>query len=175
MTRKKQGMQWLASIIILVVVSFSVHALTAYTYNPRDNTSRSVCASNLKQHLLSAVLYANDHDDTMPLAHNWYTALRPFRKSEELRCPTVAEAHENALGYAYDSRMHGVSIYDVPTPATQTLIFESTSVALNTSDPFTSIPIPGRHNGRNSIGYADGHLGFHVLPVVAPKKTTALR
>lgn len=149
---------------MFLVVACVLAAIIFPMFARAPGGSRASCLSNVKQHALSAEMYAFDYDDHMPLAHNWYTALRDYRKAERMWCPVIQIEHKGALGYAYDSRLHGISEKAIVNIATQPMIFESTSLAVDTSDPFTSVPIPGRHNTRNCIGYADGHARMMPFP-----------
>ena len=50
-----------------------------------------------------------------------------------------------------------------PWEQTAPMIYDSINYARNASDPLLSLPNPGRHEGYNVIGYADGHAK-HVAP-----------
>ena len=86
-------------------------------------------------------------------------AIYPYHKNEWIeRCPTFVkdkEVPKNLYGYAMNQAMSGAK--PPPNPDTVPLIFESVNLARNASGTLDSLPNPGRHDGKNSIGYADGH------------------
>lgn len=151
-----------ASVLLVLLI-------VAILWPVRSSNGRNAyggCLSNVKQQALSVLLYGNDDDGRFPLCYNWYTALTPYRQNVDVRCPEVVKDHPGAIGYAYDSRLHRLSFQAIAKPSLQMLIYDSTSLAINTSDPFTSVPIPGRHKGRNMVSYADGHAKAIAFPEV---------
>lgn len=143
------------AVIALVVV---VSTLLLWPVEQSKASSiRSACLSNVKQLGMAAMAYAADADDHFPLASNWYTGLGHYTIGKALTCPSLFLEHPGVVGYAYDSRMTSMAVKSLPSPETHPLIYDSSSFALNTSDPFSSLPEPARHEGKNSIGFADGH------------------
>lgn len=151
---------WLLGLIIVLPVA--VYILLTHKEKPLAYTHPFTCASVIKQQLLTMQMYTSDFDDHYPLAYSWYSATFPYRKTNDLGCPVVRAIHPGQTGYAYDSRLHGLPAKKVVKPEAQPMIYDSTSLAADSSDPYTSLPIPGRHDGTNSVGYADGHM--HAVP-----------
>ena len=120
------------------------------------------CSVNLNRLGVSSITYSGDYDDRFPLATNWGDAIKPYVKvASNFKCPGVAEEKRDGFGYAFNSLMSGAK-RDEEADASKPFIFDSTSLAWQSSDPFTSLPKPGRHpggdQGKNCIGYADGHV-----------------
>ncbi|RYG47664.1 hypothetical protein EON79_06715 [bacterium] len=113
----------------------------------------------MKQLITSSLVYASDTDDRFPLKDSWNDTTREFRNpAYTIRCPLLPETD---FGYAFNAALSGTKPPKMPEKVP--LNFESTRPGSNPSDTFTSLPRPGRHDGKNSIGYADGHaksVGF---------------
>lgn len=103
-------------------------------------------------------MYASDEDNHLPLAASWYTSEYPYLKNPDIACVDVHEKNAKAIGYSFNSLFGGASLKKMKKPEQQILIYDSTSFAVDTSDPVTSLPSPGRHKGNNNICYADGHV-----------------
>ena len=113
----------------------------------------SACLSNVKLASLGLILYAADHDDRDPSRDAWMDASLPYVKTEaNWHCPSVPKA---AFGYAFNGAL---SFAKPPVSVgTTPLIYDSANPIRNASDLFTSLPRPGRHRGKNSVAYSDGH------------------
>lgn len=72
-------------------------------------------------------------------------------------CPIVKTEHPDGIGYAYNALYSAAKQSRIKNQETTMLVYESTSIAPNSADPGTSLPTPGRHDGKNNIGYVDGH------------------
>jgi prepilin-type processing-associated H-X9-DG protein len=161
-TRKSllwESLSWLELLMVLLV--FALLGAILFPVYTNGGPSRSTgCLSNVKQMGVMQIMYAADYDDRFPLRDNWMDSTQEYRKSEGiLRCPTFAfdeKAPKNLYGYAMNQAMSGAKI--PPKPDTVPLIFESVNLARNASGTLDSLPNPGRHNGKNMIGYADGHV-----------------
>lgn len=99
-------------------------------------------------------MYAEDWD--LPPRENWMDAITPYTKNHVMEhCSEVRGPAE--YGYAYNSQLSGLDETKIADPGKLPMIYDSTNLARNASDPVASLPKPGRHEGRNSISYADGH------------------
>jgi len=120
-----------------------------------DQEVATDCLSNLKQLGLGILMYAQDHDETLPHADKWCDELMPYLKNEEiLRCP---QAPELECGYAFNVALSGLSLGMIEAPAETIILFDSDQGKRNGSAAVTAIPKVGRHNGGNNVGYVDGH------------------
>jgi prepilin-type processing-associated H-X9-DG protein len=48
---------------------------------------------------------------------------------------------------------------EVPDAAHTPLFYDSSDLAINAHDGFTSLPSPPRHEGHNNVVYLDGRIG----------------
>jgi hypothetical protein len=111
------------------------------------------CISNLKQVALGLLIYGNDYDDRFP-AGRWYDELMPYTKTH-LQCPQVP-ATQDSVGYAFNSRLERKKAGDIRDPDRTVLVFESSNLLRNASDPGVTLVPGGRHDGVNNVAHTDG-------------------
>jgi len=107
--------------------------------------------------------YVGDWDDSYPPGVTWMDGLVPYvHDASDFHSPGVALP---GYGYAFNVDLAGKSVSVVTSPETTITIFDSTNLNRNAVAPTTTVPVPPRYGGYNTIGYADGHvkdeLGLH--------------
>ncbi len=114
------------------------------------------CMDNLKKLSQAMLLYAHDHGGSLPPASQWSDAVRPYVSSERVyRCPSV---ERQGYGYAMNSNLSMHALGQLADPAGTPLLYDSSNLSWNASDPFTTLPTPPRHLGGNNIAFADGRV-----------------
>ncbi len=120
-----------------------------------ERTRQANCLSNLKQLALGALMYAQDHDETLPDADKWMDQLVPYLKNEAIyKCPGALDLE---YGYAMNAALSGMDIKTIVSPATTVMFFDSDLGTRNAAGGPEAICDPPRHNGGNNYAYADGH------------------
>lgn len=114
------------------------------------------CLAQVKQIGLAHLIYAADHNDRLPHRDVWMDAVAPYIRDVKVFVDPEVTGHAQH-GYAFDSRLSEKFVEKVKAPEQQPLVFDSINLGRNASDPFTSLPNPGRHRGKNSVVYLDGH------------------
>ncbi|HOS92726.1 MAG TPA: hypothetical protein PLQ54_05395, partial [Armatimonadota bacterium] len=124
----------------------------------RPKAEQAACLSNAKQIGLGIMMYAQDHDQTLP-TEDWVEELMPYIKNEQLlRCPAAGDAMP---AYGFNEKLLGLTLADIAKPAETVLVFEK--------DPADGTNVGGpeqlaaRHEGSVVIGFADGHV--QVMPL----------
>jgi hypothetical protein len=139
-------------------------ALILFPTLDHQRGSRAVsCISNLKQQALATQMYSEDYDNRLPEAKTWMDILHPYvGKDRVFQCPDMQENRRKSeaviFDYAYHSRLSKVNVSSVLNPAIVPLTYDSTLEARNSSDPFISLPNPGRHFGGDNMSLVDGHV-----------------
>lgn len=131
------------------------------------------CVRNLQSAQRSLALYSQDYDQTLPRSAVWMETVSPYLKGGvELKCPVVRAGNRAGFGYAFNSKLSGVTAAKIDAAATTALVYDSTNVQQNAADAFTSLPVPPRHvrQGDNAapntpkignlVVYADGHMAM---------------
>ena len=141
-------------------------AIRAVAEGPaRERGEQEACLSNLKQLTLAALMFAQDHDQTLPSAEKWTDEIMPYIKNEALlRCPAAPELE---CGYALNRDLAGKKLNALPNPAEAILFFDSNLGKRNATGTLEDVAIPGRHNGGNNYAFADGHCKWSAEPLGA--------
>lgn len=141
------------------------------------DTDRRSCPANLKALWTAFNLYAQDWD-ALPLAPNWCKnsdLVSRVPHNYELHCPAVSNGHDTVYGYAYNDKLSGLSLgtktglNQLPNASTTPLLYDSSNLTESAHDAFTSLPVPGRHSGKDYVVYMDGHVAA-VTPSGMVKK-----
>lgn len=153
------GLLLVASIGALAVV------LAPGFSKPRPSPRQLACISNLKQTALAMHMYASDNDDQLPHSSAWVDGCMPYlRHGDPYGCPNVPSGplSSKARGHAFNSNLSWRKMSAVPQIDSTVLLFESTNLSKNASDPLRSMPTKPRHADGNPVVYVDAHA--KVLP-----------
>jgi prepilin-type processing-associated H-X9-DG protein len=147
----------LLMIPIMAAILFPVFA------QAREKAREASCLSNEKQMALGVLMYAQDYDETYPAAQDWMTKINPYIKNPAVyACPSVANHSQAETGgiytYAYSSQLSKRQVALMKAPELTGMLYDSSALTENASDAMISLPVPGRHMGRNNMGFADGHV-----------------
>ena len=125
-----------------------------------------ICATRLSQVAKAQLLYAADHDETLPGASNWIDATWPYGeqrgpKGKKLdpadmnesifRCPVVSAERAGGYGYGFNRILSDKKLAECPKDSG--LVFDIQSKERNAfGDPTSDLPSPGRHaNGMTNV------------------------
>lgn len=112
------------------------------------------CVSNLKQIGLSALIYAGDHNDALPLAANWCDTLQPVLGSAKvLHCN--ADSSGQRSSYGYNIRLSGKKDGEVNP---RTVMFFEIDGGWNVSGGPELLQKLPRHRQTVNIAFADGSV-----------------
>jgi prepilin-type processing-associated H-X9-DG protein len=159
-------------MIILAAILFPVFS------QAREKARAASCLSNQKQMALGVLMYTQDYDEKLPGSGHWMNDIESYLRgggSETSaspfpveHCPTASMRNDSIFGYAYDSRLNHKEMSSIASPRSTDMTYDSSSLAKNASDPFTSLPAPGRHEGRNMGSFLDGHAAALGTPSTSP-------
>jgi prepilin-type processing-associated H-X9-DG protein len=148
----------------LALIAFFAAILFPVFAQARLKARQVACLSHVAEMARAAQLYAEDHNEVYPASNAWMDSLTPYiGKSQKVstistttvfHCPSVAA---EGYGYAYNSLMSQKALADISKPNEIIMLYDSSDLARNASDPVTSLPSPPRHIG-NNIGFVDGHV-----------------
>jgi len=134
------------------------------------------CQSNLTYAARGLRMYADDWDDTLPAATVWTRNVLPYVSDQrQLHCPAVIGPDQSSrYGYALSPDVAGKPRSAVSDTARTPMVYDSTDLKANASDPVTSLPQPGRHLARAPSGgpldpadfgaAVDGHVDARMVP-----------
>lgn len=146
---------WLVCAGIVIFVGAVLWPVTACAC--KKATSATACLYNVKQLSLSLQVYLVDFDNRLPDRDHWMDSIEKYVKNPALLADPSIKA-KGEYGYSFDSRLSQQPTAAFPVQEQQPALFDSLNLGRNASDPFISLPKPGRHDGKNSVGYLDGHV-----------------
>lgn len=125
-----------------------------------SSEAATACLDNLKGLALGALMYAQDHGETLPPAA-WVAEVDPYiNNTSILRCPSRPDLE---VAYAMNEELVGVALSDIVSPAETIMFYETTVAAPNPVGGIDSVPEEGIHDGGIHVAFADGHAQW--LPV----------
>ena len=149
-------------IAIVAAILFPVFALA------REKARTVTCATNEKQIDLGLQQYVQDYDTKLPPAGVWNDAIVKYIGTPTIKCPTAETDDSGSGGYAFNSTLSKKRSSSIPSPATMVVIFDSSNLERNATDPVISAPNPGRHRDRqgpsNNYLFLDGHVELLTSP-----------
>jgi len=126
----------------------------------RDKARQAACTSNVKQLGLALVMYEADHDNVLP-GEDWAKELFPYLKNAAIyKCPSRPETQ---VAYAFNEKLIGANIEDIPNPARVVVLFESDLGGESPVGNAADIPDEGFHDGGVVLGYADSHAKWTTV------------
>jgi len=150
MTRLALYLSILAIVLLMGAVLFPVCACGHYA------AKRTACISNLKQQGLGVQMYLADWDNRLPNRDRWMDQTKGYVKRDGVFHDPEVQGKES-FGYGYDADLSGKNAGSWAKADKEPMIYDSTNLGRNASDRMASLPVPGRHSGRNGMAYLDGH------------------
>lgn len=147
MIRRQRGFTLIELLVVIAIIAILAAILFPVFARARAKARQTACMANLKQLGLSFEMYAQDHDEMLPIwgygnkdepengpaqgFYSWDTVLEPYLKNQQiLKCPDNPYDRE-ARGYAmtrYTGDLYGVDIAMhmamTPLPAETVLLGE---------------------------------------------------
>ncbi len=120
-------------------------------------SASDTCVEHLKIVGAALLSYAVDWDDRYPLGPGWMDVLIPYVQPRlyALQRPVLENASPTEYGFAFHPQIAGLPWQSVPNPGTTITLFESTDTDRNVVGTENLLPSVPRHNGLNTIAYAD--------------------
>ena len=167
-----QGLAMAGTIVsaaCLLLIPVPVGMLLPALAKAKQKAAGVRCMNNVKQLNLGLIMYANDNKDQFPSGTTWCDALKPYLGNSTTAYVCALGAPNQRCHYALNSRLAGVSLKDIQSPARTVLVFEIDG-GWNMAGGRELLPAKGRHNGAYAFGFADGHA-----EIVRPERLANLR
>ncbi len=141
--KKKNSIIEFFAVVIMVIGFFLPTAFWAAQAldESKEEKEITLCATNLQKIMRAVFLFAQDHDDYLPTAHDnykifWYDMLKPYVEDIAIfRCPSL----NYPIGYGWnvalgdnkssDTKNYLTKLTEVPNPAKTLLIADSDQAA----------------------------------------------
>jgi prepilin-type processing-associated H-X9-DG protein len=155
-TRVRRPFSLIEALVVIALVGVVAAILFPVFARTRCVCYTGGCMPNVRQISIALLMYADDHEDQLPLATGWQDALSPYLRSSSLWVCSARK--EQTPAYSYNALLHCRRINTLASPAEQPMLFESMMGRWNASDAGASFVAP--HRGRGVVGYVDGHVKF---------------
>jgi len=132
-----------ASIVIMLGWGLGIAVgMSAVRNRAQDEATKHTCGANVRFLALGMLMYAGDHQNVLPDASNWETAISSYvRNDDAFVCPSGGK-------YAMNPALSGVSLMNIPYPAETVLLYEVDD---------SGQPVKDVHDGGANYAFADGH------------------
>jgi prepilin-type processing-associated H-X9-DG protein len=121
----------------------------------KSRAMNASCMNNAKQLCLAVMLYNGDNNDHLPPAATWCDAISSAVGSPKVfKCPAAADQNQRSH-FAFNSRLNGLSVSKILSPATTVLLFETDGGWNLSGGPERLKP---HHSGNAIVGFVDGHV-----------------
>jgi prepilin-type N-terminal cleavage/methylation domain-containing protein/prepilin-type processing-associated H-X9-DG protein len=176
--RSKRGFTLIELLVVIAVIAVLAAILFPVFAKAREKARQTQCLNNQRQIATSMLMFAQDHEETLPIATTvWGEVELPVKL---LRCPSVSTKTGNT--YGYNERLSGLALGDITDP-TKALMLADSDQSANLLLRMMDITL--RHMNKALCAYADGHvaitdtytplscgLGVEVLAGLAPGALT---
>ncbi|MCD6362117.1 MAG: DUF1559 domain-containing protein [Armatimonadetes bacterium] len=137
----------LATMMVMAAIMFPAFV------RAREKARQASCISNLKQLDLAMLMYAQDYDEVLPLAHSWCDATLAYTRDRSVYvCPNEPRAQGT---YALNDGVAGWNLSAIVSPAETVGIFESRPGWNLCGGPQL---IECRHNEGANVGFVNGYV-----------------
>jgi prepilin-type N-terminal cleavage/methylation domain-containing protein len=157
---KSQGFTLIELLVVIAIIAILAAILFPVFARAREKARQSTCTSNQRQIAASVLMYAQDHEETLPNTASIWTdiAVDPG----VLVCPTKGKSQP--IGYDYFYYIGGQSIGTFDDPASQILTFDG-NISSGTNIGRYVADFDLRHSGQLIGSYADGHCMASTVPL----------
>jgi prepilin-type N-terminal cleavage/methylation domain-containing protein/prepilin-type processing-associated H-X9-DG protein len=144
----------IAIIAILAAILFPVFA------KAREKARQSSCLNNQRQIAVAILMWAQDHDETLPDSSSVWPEINVDRNI--LMCPTKGKKVANA--YVYSNDVSSMALGELPSPDVTLLTADGQHAATSTTPPtydnvaYSYADFDLRHSNRMVATFVDGHV-----------------
>lgn len=156
-------------VVLLIVFGLAAYLLIPLFVNGRGASLREYCMGNEHEDAVALKMYALDWDSRLPQSATWMNMAAVYlsagahgtaQNPDSLHCPAAQlsyrTARKDVYGYAFNSNRSGKTTQSILNPEQTFMMYDSTNVHRNATDPGTSIDFHRHLDGAN-IAFVDGH------------------
>jgi hypothetical protein len=151
--KKNNTVLWVVLAVVLGGGCFVCVILAAILFpvfsQARKAAMTTQSLSNIKQIATGLMIYSGDYDDRLPKADQWQDLLYPYTKNADLFVPPYKD---QPGGYALNSVLSQVYLYNIPDPFRTPMVFESAEAGSNLSGGIDDLR---KAEAKAAIGMAD--------------------
>jgi prepilin-type N-terminal cleavage/methylation domain-containing protein len=156
----QKGFTLIELLVVIAIIAILAAILFPVFARAREKARQTTCTSNQRQIALSISMWAQDHDEMMPMYTNVWSSINLDNKV--LSCPSVSKSLTNS--YVYNKRCDNIAIGSVDSPDVRWVSSDGANEMLDL-----------RHTGKTISSYMDGHVAIgYPSVVVSPASASAV-
>lgn len=148
---KKDGFTLIELLVVIVIIAVLASILFPVFARAREKARLTTCLSNQRQLAQSALMYAQDHEETLPPSSSFWQVLNASEKS--LKCPSAAQSLLNS--YICNTEVDEMTLGNIADPSAIWLTADGTTAGIDR-----------RHHGKAAASYVDGHVEINSFKVI---------
>jgi len=149
----RHGFTLIELLVVIAIIAILAAILFPVFAKAREKARANACMNNARQMILAVSMYSQDHDSKFPPSSTIWAELQVPPKS--LTCPTYGVSR--GIGYGYNAWLSEKTLTDPGMSSAQDtpVIMDSKSAAHLV---IMSKDIDGRHTGKSTVAWGDGHV-----------------
>jgi prepilin-type processing-associated H-X9-DG protein len=172
--RKTKAFTLIELFVVVAIIASLIGLLMPSIVTMEQKADQLKCVSNLRQIGVSGLLYANDHNERLPLIEPWPSkplyppsgnaqlllpTLQPYGLTAAvLQCPADLKGpnyyNKEGSSYEWSIMANGQNIQSVKFP----FFMWSQTASIPMSKVLLSYDYSGVHNGETNVLFGDGHV-----------------
>ena len=184
---KNTGFTLIELLVVIAIIAILAGLLLPALSRGKESARRISCASNLRQIILAALMYADEHEDRFPAqpgdglpvravggdGRNYYDLLMPYVNNPRVwLCPSVLPSERGLLAFHMNGLIittNGVQGTAIAEPS-QTLLIAETGYRKLYDEAYLRPNQTGgylydrpqrNHSGGSNAGFVDGHVRWY--------------
>jgi prepilin-type N-terminal cleavage/methylation domain-containing protein/prepilin-type processing-associated H-X9-DG protein len=166
--RTHRGFTLIELLVVIAIIAILAAILFPVFAKAREKARQTSCMNNVRQIMIAASMYIQDHDEMVFPAGKmaWATYLKAYNEPSLYDCPSLTGRGTNdAPEYGFNRYLMGMALGDIPDPAGMVTIADiPTFQADQLNPPYCitqfddEVNVDGRHNSSANVACLDGHI-----------------
>jgi len=153
----------LSRVLLGLAIPLFLTALIIPIFAKAKYYSGPACISNVRQIAGGFGMYAADNDDALPNSAHWMDSIQTGGWKGERGLHDEQALGTKVYGYAMRDSASELRISKVDAPDRFIIDFDSNLLGRSAHSDLSTMPQPGRHHGRDNMGFLDGHSKSAVV------------
>ncbi len=158
-TKRPQGFTLIELLVVIAIIAILAAILFPVFAKAREKARQTSCMNNQRQIALAVMMYAQDHDETLPAADTVWRELSLAKGV--MVCPTAGKTLAN--GYVYHGAISGKALGDISDPTTTYVTADGKAAGSTPNVARSFVDLADRHGNMLIASYVDGHVGQRTI------------
>ncbi len=156
--RRRRGFTLIELLVVIAIIAILAAILFPVFARAQEKARQTTCMNHQRQIALSILMYAQDHDETLPTKETVWLNLN--LDSGALVCPSARKTLRN--GYVFVAALGGMALGDITAPTETYIIGDGDTQTTNALPNTIQTPKDWdwRHDGKLIYTFVDGHVAL---------------